>query len=322
MQARHPLTRILLPFDGSPSARLAVQYAAALVQGSGGVVEQLTLTYVTGGSYLARHLQNVDFRAVRLEQTAAWQRLKEQWLEREVRPLLAAGQEILTTAGVQVPIDLQVGEGRIGEQLLSMARQGDYTAIILGRRGLSPIKEFLLGSVTEYILTHAQGITVFVVGQGEGAPAASPLFPLLLPVDGSETSLAALRQAIHLVRSWQAGPPRLELLHVVDLALLGQTLTSEAQLLVAEGHRALGAARAVLAEAGLQDGIEEKLVSGNPPQVIAQEARQLQCPLVLMGSVGHSVLGRLILGSVTQSVLHLTQQATIAVVYPTMAESS
>lgn len=316
------MTRILLPFDGSPSARLAARYAAALVQGSGGSVEQVTLIYISGGSYLARHVQNVDLRVVRLEQTAEWQRLKEQRLAQEIRPLLAEGREILSRAGVQVPVDIQVGAGRIGEQLLSIARQGGYTAIIMGRRGLSPFKELLLGSVTQYVLTHAQGMTVFVVGQGYGEASASPLFPLLLPVDGSATSLAAVRQAARLVQGWQPGPPRLELLHVVDLALLGQTLTGDAQLLVAEGHQALVAARAILDEAGLKEGVAEKLVSGNPPLGIAQEAKQLQCHLVFMGSVGHSVLGRLIIGSVTQSVLHLTPQATIGVLYPTVDESS
>jgi nucleotide-binding universal stress UspA family protein len=35
-----------------------------------------------------------------------------------------------------------------------------------------------------------------------------------------------------------------------------------------------------------------------------------------MGSVGHSVLSRLFIGSVTNSVLHLVTQPTVAVVYP------
>ncbi len=322
MQASHPLTKIMIPFDGSPSARLAVQYAATLVQGSSEPVQQITLVYVISGSYLARHLQNVDLRVVKLEQTAEWQRLKEQRLDRDIRPLLAEGQEILSRAGIQVPNDIQVGEGRIGEQLLAMARQGGYTAIIMGRRGLSPIKELLLGSATQYVLTHAQGITVFVVGKGYGEEAASPLFPLLLPVDGSATSLAAVRQAGRLVQAWQAGPPRIELLHVVDVALLGQTMTVDAQLLVAEGHKALVAARSILDEAGLTEGVAEKLVSGVPAQVIAQEAKEQRCPLVFMGSIGHSVLSRLLIGSVTQSVLHLAPQSTIGVLYPAMEQSS
>ncbi len=322
MQVSQPLSKLLIPFDGSPSARAAVRFAAVLAQQMGGAVQGITLLYVTGGSYLARHLQNVDLRAVRLEQTAEWQRLKEQRLERDIRPLLHEGKEILIQAGVQATIEVQVAEGKIGAEILAAARQGGYTAIIIGRRGLSPIKELLLGSVTQYVLTHAQGITVFVAGQGYEEPAPSPLFPLLLPVDGSEPSLAAVRQAAGLVQNWPQEPPRLILMHVVDLALLGQTLTAEAQLLVAEGHRALVAAREVLTQAGIKDGIEEKLVSGIPAQVIAQEAKEQRCPLLLMGSVGHSVLSRLIIGSVTHSVLHLAPQPTIGVVYPTSDQSS
>ena len=316
MQTGHPLARILLPYDGSPSARLAGLFAASLIQGLPGVCQQITLIHVTGGGYLARHLQNVDLRVTRLEKTEEWQRIREYALEREIKPLLASGQQLLQEAGVKVEVRTEIQEGKIGERILAAAAAGGYTAIIMGRRGLSALKELLLGSVTQYVLTHARGLTVFVVGQGYQDGTPSPLFPLLLPVDGSEPSMAAVAQAATLVRGWQPEPPQLQLLHVVDLALLGQMLTQEAEGLVVEGHQALVKAREVLAAAGLQEAATEKLVSGIPAQVIAQEAREHRCPLIFMGSRGYSPLSRLILGSVTHSVLHLATQPTIGVVYP------
>ena len=319
MQTPHPFTKILLPFDGSPSARMAVRFAAAMAPGKGGAERHLTLLYVAGGSYLARHLQNVDLRVVRLERTAEWQRIREHRLEREIRPLLAEGKDILVRSGFQGVIEVQIEEGKIGERIMHVAQQGEYTAIIMGRRGLSPFKELILGSVTQYTLAHAQGLTVFIVGQGYEKPSESPLFPLLLPVDGSEPSLEAVRQAVQIVQGWRQSPGPIEIMNVVDLALLGQMLTDEAQVLIDEGSRALGAAQEILAQAGLKTVVEEKLVSGIPPQVIVQEITAKRCPLVLMGSVGHAVLSRLLLGSVTHSVLHLAPQPTIGVVYPKLA---
>lgn len=315
------LTKILIPFDGSPAARAAVRFAAAMVQESRAGVEQITLLHVTGGGYLARHLQNVDLRVLKLEQTAEWQRLRENLIEREIRPQLAASRDILVQGGVQAPIDVQILEGKIGERILAAARQGEYTAVIMGRRGLSPLQELFLGSVTQYVLSHAQGLTVFVVGQERERGSAGSLFPLLLPVDGSAASLAAVRQGVQLAQACQGGTPRLLLLHVVDLALLGQTLTTEAQAIIDEGRKALAQARNIPDQAGLQGCTVDKLLSGIPAQVIAQEVREQHCPLVLMGSVGHSVFGRLLIGSVTQSVVHLASQATIGVVYPEREQS-
>jgi|GEM_PF-376376 len=319
MQTAHPLTKILLPYDGSPSAGAAARYAISLAKGVSIPGQEITLLHVTGGSYLARHLQNVDLRVTRLEKTSEWRRIREHFIEREIRPLLVSGRKPFLEAGLQAAVKIEVQEGQIGEKILEAAAAGRYTAIIMGRRGLSAFQELLLGSVTQYVLTHARGLTVFVVGRGYQEGSLSPLFPMLVPVDGSEPSLAAVSQAARLAQGWQLEPPRLRLLHVVDLALLGQMLTQEAQGLVAEGRQALAAARAILTEAGIQDAVEERLVSGIPAQVIAQEARESGSPLIFMGSKGYSRLSRLILGSVTNSVLHLATEPTIGVVYPPAA---
>lgn len=316
MQPTHPLQKILLPYDGSPSARLALQFAATMVRANPAANTLLTLLYVSSGGYLARHLQNVDLRTVRLEATEEWRRIRQYRIDREIKPLLAEGQQLLAQSGIQTPLAVQIEEGKIGEQILAVAQHDGYSAIIMGRRGLSPLKELMLGSTTQYVLTHAQAVNVFVVGRGYGEASPPPPFPLLLPVDGSEPSLLAVRQAAQLIKDWPEEQRAIVLLHVVDLALLGQTLSGEAQILIAEGSKALAAAREILGQTGIHTGVEEKMLSGIPAQVIAQEARERRCPLVIMGSAGHSFLSRLILGSITHSVLHLASQPTIGVIYP------
>jgi nucleotide-binding universal stress UspA family protein len=310
-----PLSKILLPYDGSPSARMALKFVAQA--GSGyETIHNLTLLHVTAGGYLARHIQNVDLRVTRLEKTKEWQRIRQSFLEKEIQPLLTQGRELLINYGIRSPIDLKIVEGKVGEQILKIAGDESYSTIVMGRRGLSPFKELFLGSVTHYVLTRAAGVTIFVVGPDQANFQPSPFFPLLLPVDGSEACLEAVRRAAILAQDWKIPSLRIILLHVVDLALLGLTFSEAADPLLDEGHQALAAARQILDQAGLKEFIHEKLVGGIPAQTIAQEAEAQQAALIVMGSVGHSALTRLVIGSVTNSVIHLVKKPAVAVVYP------
>jgi nucleotide-binding universal stress UspA family protein len=307
---------ILLPYDGSPSARMAIQLAAALAAASGEAVQGITLLRVLAGSYLSRHLQNVDLRVTRLDQNTEWQRIQQHYLEEEIKPLLVQGQELLRQQGFQGPIELKIVEGKIGATILEVAQSGDYSTIIMGRRGLSPVKELWMGSATHYVMTRARGLTVFVVGPEQADIIERPIFPLLVPVDGSEASLEVVRQAADLAQAAREHQPQITLIHVLDLALLGLTLPEEAELLLEEGQKALAAGRQILDQAGLGEFTQEKLVPGHPAQAIAQEAESQPYALVYMGSVGHSALGRLFIGSITNSVLHLVTRSTLAVAFP------
>jgi nucleotide-binding universal stress UspA family protein len=311
----YPITKILLPFDGSPSARNALVLAAQLSIAGKEAVKGLTLLQVIGGSYLARHVHNVDLRVTRMDKDKDWQRIRKRYVDGEVLPLLAEGKKILQSLGVQAPIEVRVVEGKVSDEIIRLAQEEAFSTIITGRRGLSPIKVLLLGSVTRSILSLAQGVTVYVAAQEAMPKTGCPLSPMLLPLDGSESSLAAVRQAAALAKACRPLEPSLTLFHVIDLALLGMNIDTGAHDLVKKGENILAAARRILQEAGLEGCWEEKLVTGDPAQAIVQQAEEGQYPLIMMGSRGLSGLAKLLIGSVTSSVVHTVTQAAVAVVY-------
>jgi nucleotide-binding universal stress UspA family protein len=51
----------------------------------------------------------------------------------------------------------------ISRDILKEAEQGKYTTLVIGRRGLSGIKQFLLGSVSNKIVQLAKRVSVIVV---------------------------------------------------------------------------------------------------------------------------------------------------------------
>lgn len=312
-----PVTRMLLPYDGSPGAREALKLAARLALAGGEAVTVLTLLMVVGGSYLARHVQNVDLRVARLTQEPDWQRLRQHHLEAEVYPVLEEGRDFLRSLGVTAPIELEVAEGRVGDEIVARARSGGYSHLLMGRRGLSPLKALLMGSVTQRVLSLAENLTVVVAPLAEGTAPLSGLFPILVPLDGSEASMAALRQAAGLAAALQPPAPALLLLHVVDVALVGarENPPEAWTLWVEQGEKVLQQGRELLAAEGLGEVAQELLLVGDPGDSIASTAQERGCPLILMGSRGLSGLARLLLGSVASRVVHQATQAAVAVVY-------
>ncbi len=310
-----PITKILLPYDGSPAARNALELAARLSRAGQDAVTGLTLLQVIGGGYVARHVHNVDLRVARLEHDKDWQRIRTHYLEHEVLPVLEEGKQFLLSLGVRAPIEVHIAEGKVSEEIIRFAKQGAFSTIMMGRRGLSPLKALFLGSVTRGVLSLAQNLTVYVAAQEVRPAEDCPVSPLLLPVDGSASSLAAVRQAATLAQAFRPAGPRLTLLHVIDTALLGVELQHGTPDLVEEGERILAGARGILEEADLAGCWEEKLLLGEPAPTIAQVAHEGGHRLIMMGSRGLSRFASLILGSVTSSVVHMVSRAAVAVVY-------
>lgn len=63
------------------------------------------------------------------------------------------GREILKKAGVEA--EAKIREGAPAEEILREGREGDYDLIVMGHKGKSAIKEFLLGDVVSKVTHHS-----------------------------------------------------------------------------------------------------------------------------------------------------------------------
>jgi nucleotide-binding universal stress UspA family protein len=310
----YPFTRILIPFDASASAQRALDWAAHLARAGGEALEKVTLLRVIGGGYLARHIQNVDLRVTRMDQVDAWRRVRQRHLDHEIQPSLDEAKNLLQEKGLAASVETRIAEGRIGEEIIRLASEDGYNTIIMGQRGLSPVKELLLGSVTRQVLSMAHKTTVFVVGQEAAFDPDCAVSPMLLPVDGSEPSLAAVRQGALLARGLKTCQPRLTLLHVMDIAQV-TSAPGETSSLLHAGESILEKSRQTLQETCRLETVEDKLLIGDPPRVITAEAEEGHYGLILMGARGLSPLKQLFLGSVSVDVLHRASRAVVGIVY-------
>jgi hypothetical protein len=119
-------------------------------------------------------------------------------------------------------------------------------------------------------------MTIFVMGAETVFNQEYPISPLLLPVDGSAPGFEAVRQ----------GDPRLTLLHVIDYAILAPAYAEGAAPLIADGEEILTNGREILKDTGLKGMVADKLLIGQPAQVIAEEAEGAHYALILMGAGG------------------------------------
>lgn len=133
-----------------------------------------------------------------------------------------------------------------------------------------------------------------------------PIQRALVPVDGSEVSLEAVRLAAELApkQGWEV-----LLLHALEQPPMPgfafpDDVKEEAQrVLCEEAKSILADAEKVLAPAGVK--IESKVVHGFPSDVIVEQVVDSGCGIVIIGSigVGRGALGHLLIGSVAENVI-------------------
>ena len=128
---------------------------------------------------------------------------------------------------------------------------------------------------------------------------------ILVPVDGSELALDAVRHALHLR---QEGLDATFLLATVQepTYLYEMILAPDADVLEpvsgAIGSRALAGAEALFDAAGVP--FEREIGSGEPAPTLIEMAERHGCNAIILGARGLGALRSALLGSVSQGVLH------------------
>lgn len=128
---------------------------------------------------------------------------------------------------------------------------------------------------------------------------------ILLPVDGSAVSLAAVGFAIRMAQ--EGLQSSVVLANVQEPATLYELVVAHDQQVIeqasaAAGAHTLAAAEALLKAAGI--AYECEVAMGDPAHTLIDILENFQCDLVVMGASGTSTLRSALLGSVSNEVLH------------------
>lgn len=196
------------------------------------------------------------------------------------------------------PVTTHLVVGPPADQIVALAEQLSAGLIILGSRGLGPVKERLVGSVSHRVLTFGPGAKLILPGP------LKRLHHILLPLQGSydaEHALSFLQQKPF------REPPTVTLFTVLPHtrppwpmdAVSAEHMETHS---LSTGKNFLEEVAAKLRQYGYQTRVSVTL--GTPVDGILEEAKVSTADLILVGSRGHRGITRMVLGSVSHALLH------------------
>lgn len=212
--------------------------------------------------------------------------------------------ERLQATAPDVTINGSLYPGTPAAALLDAAETA--TLVVVGSSGLDRVTEFILGSVTQQVVTHSD-CPVAVVPSSESVESVEPGLEtgrVVVGIDGSELSVDATRIAFEEASMRHAG---LTLLHVWNAPAYDTAgVVMPDTLLLEEAHsdelRAMAETVAGLGERYPDVQVEQRLRQGRPAKVLAESSRG--AALVVVGSRGHGGFKSMLLGSTSRSLLH------------------
>ncbi|MGB0908888.1 MAG: universal stress protein [Nitrospirales bacterium] len=289
---------VLLTNDGSPQSRVASQF-----------LQNLTFPPDTS-LYLLKVIDGTDTQrsgptehSIKSFQTQemnnAWELTKQesQKLETSIRPI--------------TPL---VARGIPGGAILTAIDKHHIDLVVLGTHGRKGLNRFLLGSVSEWVLSEAPCSTLIVRPKTHVVKSKTKGLRILFASDGSPDARAAVT-LLHLIDFPQSS--RLTILHVVKKHFYqtGQLITTTRQtptamdkvakdLLQERGRRGsqlLHDIQTKFADKGWN--VNEHLAFGSEADEILKCAKRTRADLIVLGSRGTTNMRKLLLGGVSNKVV-------------------
>lgn len=305
------LKRILVPLDGSARAERALPVAARIARSGGGslVLYRAVPMPVTYGAMYA----GVPLSQEIIEEDTAAAKTYLEGLKEGLKQLeLLRGIPVECAAEVGVPAGL----------ILAQAEGQNVDLIVICSHGRTGLGRWVLGSVAEHISHHAL-VPVLVLSEHGKIPLDSPdpehLLRVLVPLDGSRMSEAALEPAALLATALAAPhPAALHLTLVVDPfdAVVRQSVPEALVIDAVKGYlirtterlRARYPALTITWSVGVDTDVTKGILHVAERGEDAAGATPFGgCDVIVMATHGRSGLRRWALGSIAERVLHATK---------------
>jgi nucleotide-binding universal stress UspA family protein len=294
--------RMLVLLDGSKLSEVVFIYAQELSARLNLNLDLLHVCSPQEAEQLPMHQAYVDNMAKVLQNKAAEIRSKigEPSLSSEVK---AVGKVLV---------------GYPAEEILKYADENDIDLIMLSNHGRSGIRAWDIGNVANKVI-HASKVPVFIVPaelREEIIFDKLPQRPMVIPLDGSKMSEAALPHALNIAR--QRGVETNLVIVYVDvpqnIILFSPDSMKTQQAKTLEIKAYLNNIVKRIESENIKARAE--ILNGEPAEAIINFVKNNPAQLIVMATHGHIGLSSMIFGSTTENILHLVKKTPIALVKP------
>jgi nucleotide-binding universal stress UspA family protein len=280
---------IVVPLDGSELSESALPYAIAFAKALKTRLLLLTV-WEEGDRALLATLPGRDEGAF-----AAGERHWEAYL--------AAHAKAAQAAGVDASTDVRIGEA--GDEVLRIVDQHEPRLLVLATHGRSGLNRWRYGSVAGRLAREAPVPTLLVGPKVLEAGVTAPgIRRILVPLDGSPLSEAALAPAVELAEALGAVLVLAQVLRWAsqafiygvpdaDVAQIDRELTKAAEEYLVRTKDSLATKQTV----------ETMVLHGPPADALTSVIEAESIDLVVMTSHARGVLQRALLGSVADRLL-------------------
>jgi nucleotide-binding universal stress UspA family protein len=292
-------SKILLAVDGSDQAFEAARYASKLFSPNHievvlfHVATQIPESFWDTEKYPALVLKHASLSDWRDHQ------------KKKIEELMENARQLFLDRGVQEnAVRTKIQERQVGiARDIIQESQGDYNAVILGRWGMSLLKDFLWGSIAEKIMGSLTHLPVCVVG---GKPDVGKI---LVGLDASEGAMKAVDYVGTIV---DGANLEVTLFHAVRD--FGEEILHSARESM-ESVFAEAASR--LEKAGVSGSqITTRLATGvrSRAGAIVEEALKGGYGTIVVGRRGISYVEEFSMGRVSNKIIHLAKELAVWVV--------
>jgi len=279
--------RVLLATDGSKDARAAAEFLKEFPLPGGATIRVMTVVTLPPS-------------ALDIPPVAAFN-----------DSLLAEGRRVVEEArallGPRAAVEERVVQGNPKEEIVRAAEEWPADLVVVGGRGLGGVRGFLLGSVSQTVARHVHCPVLVVKGR------ARPLASVLIATDGSDGANEAIRFLLSLPLP-PAKKVRVRLLSAVEPtpypASAPKMIRAQLKGMIAQLERERRAeVEKVLDRAARElkakvTRLTRSMPTGHPAREIVAAAASFDADLVVVGARGLGGMKRLLLGSVSERVLH------------------
>lgn len=285
--------KVLLATDGSGDATLATKAATDIAKGTSSELHVVRAWHSVPSTRLESYVRT------QLKQEA------QESLTEQVRRIEADGGDVA---------QVHLKEGSAVEEILGLAEEIGAGLIVIGSRGLGPVKRLVMGSVSEGVVHHS-AYPVLVM---RGGQEAWPLKRVIVGDDGSKAAEGAGELAASIGKLFGARGLLVRVYpQLPEVDLKGRRLNARMTDDELRREESKLEERAKNIEKSLGSRPKIRVAVGDVAAELLEAAEEENAPekvLIAVGSRGLGTIQRMRLGSVSTKVLYAAKGSVL--IYP------